>query len=326
MSDTPAYSYTEIDVQSAFENISETLFKDKTSASGTVAPKMLIVAGIQGSGKTYLLENTLLPTGKYANYIRLYLPDYRKKHPQYAAMEEVGVLHAYEHTEKFVKAVCTKIFTKAFSDKYSIIMESALDLPEFASFPSTAVAKGYQFEVHVVACKKEFTHLSTITRGLKSLKDKRLERFVRASDLDASLANAKSVLDAFEESCSKVVGAEITLHERGFGELKDRRIICRSLCDGVGKLTPQSVIGHKGVTISAADNTVAIKRSPGQTTRACYTAYSKIVNTHLAARSDRKEMIKECHLALSDATQLRAEVPIIVHSDLYSYIVKHVFR
>jgi hypothetical protein len=315
-------------VQSAFDDISKTLFKDKTGASGTAGeagPKMLVVAGIQGSGKTYLLENTLLKKGSYSNHIRLYLPDYRKKHPQYAEMEKQGVLHAYEHSESFVRAVCKKIFEKAFAEKYSIIMESALDSVEFASFPPMAVTAGYQFEVHVVACKKEFTHLSTITRGLKSLKDKQLERFLRVVDLDASLTNAQSILTAFEEACTKVVGSQITLYERGFGALKDRKIVCHSQCDTVANLTPQPIKNSDGNVIKPEDNLVRIERSALKTTPSAYSAYANIVNVDVV-RHERREMVWDCQLALADTVGFREEVPVYVFTDLFAYILKYTYR
>ena len=36
---------------------------------------------------------------------------------------ECAVLHAYEHTEAFVRDVCAKIFAQAFVSKFNIIME-----------------------------------------------------------------------------------------------------------------------------------------------------------------------------------------------------------
>ncbi|MFJ2364591.1 zeta toxin family protein [Pseudomonas sp. NPDC087697] len=321
MPNSNEYSYTSEQVNAAFSDISASLFKDKVIS--TTNPKMLIVAGIQGSGKTWLLEESLLKTGNYSNYIRLYLPEYRKKHPQYSRMETHGVLHVYEHTEAFVREVCTKIFEKAFAEKYSIIMEAALDSADFAAFPPMAVSAGYQFEVHVVACKKEFTHLSTITRGLKSLQDKQLERFLKLSELEASLGNAQSVLNAFEEACAQKVGSEITVYERGFGELKNRKVVCRSQCDTVGQLTPQSVVDHKGVTIAIADNPVAIELAPGKTSRSCYAAYNNIVSAEVSLRRDRREMVWDCQLALLEAPRLNNQVPGFVYTDLVSYVFKH---
>ncbi|WP_315975334.1 zeta toxin family protein [Pseudomonas sp. 6D_7.1_Bac1] len=233
------------------------------------------------------------------------------------------MLHAYEHTEAFVRAVCAKIFEKAYTEKYSIIMESALDSADFAAFPPMAVSAGYQFEVHVVACKKEFTHLSTITRGLKSLQDKQLERFLNLSELEASLGNAQTVLNAFEEACAQKVGSEITLYERGFGELKNRKVVCRSLCDAIGQLAPQSVLDHKGTTVAVADNPVAIERAPDKTSRTCYAAYNSIVNAEVSLRRDRREMVWDCQLALLDAPRLSNQVPGFVYTDLVSYVIKH---
>ncbi|RON05537.1 zeta toxin family protein [Pseudomonas brassicacearum] len=321
MPNSNEYSYTEEQVNAAFSDISASLFKDKVISTSN--PKMLIVAGIQGSGKTWLLEDSLLKTGNYSNYIRLYLPEYRKKHPQYSQMETHGVLHVYEHTEAFVRAVCAKIFNKAFAEKYSIIMESALDSADFAAFPPLAVSAGYQFEVHVVACKKEFTHLSTISRGLKSLKDKQLERFLKLSELEASLGNAEKVLNAFEEACVQKVGSRITLYERGFGELKNRKVVCRSQCDTLGQLAAQSVINHKGATVAVADNPVAIERAPGKTSRSCYTAYNHIVSAEVSLRRDRREMVWDCQLALLEVLRLNKQVPAFVNTDLVGYVFKH---
>ena len=78
MSEAPKYNYSSDDVIKAFDEIHPTLFVGKTAEA---IPKLLITAGVEGSGKTYLLEKSLLPSGNYGNYIRLYLPEYRKKHP-----------------------------------------------------------------------------------------------------------------------------------------------------------------------------------------------------------------------------------------------------
>ncbi|ALI03752.1 Zeta toxin [Pseudomonas sp. FW306-02-F02-AA] len=324
MPNSNEYSYTDEQVKAAFSDISTSLFKDKVISTSN--PQMLIVAGIQGSGKTWLLEESLLKTDKYLNYIRLYLPEYRKKHPQYSQMQAHGVLHVYEHTEAFVRAVCTEVFKKAFAEKYNIIMESALDLADFAAFPPLAVSAGYQFEVHVVACKKEFTHLSTITRGLKSLQDEQLERFLRLSELETSLGNAEKVLNAFEEACVKKVGSQITLYERGFGELKNRKVVCRSQCDTLGQLTAQSVVDHKGATVTVADNPVAIERAPGKTSRSCYAAYNHIVSAEVSLRRDRREMVWDCQLALLEVLRLNNQVPAFVNTDLVGYVFKHLHR
>jgi hypothetical protein len=111
MSDVPKYSYSSDDVIKAFDEIYPTLFADKTAET---IPKLLITAGVEGSGKTYLLEKSLLPSGKYGNYIRLYLPEYRKKHPRYDDMIELGVLHAYEHSEAFARAGFENLRQRAF--------------------------------------------------------------------------------------------------------------------------------------------------------------------------------------------------------------------
>jgi len=78
MSLTPQYVYTQEQVTAAFNEIKATLFRGITAQA---TPKVLIVAGLQGSGKTYLLEKNLLPSKRYEHFVRLYLPEYREKHP-----------------------------------------------------------------------------------------------------------------------------------------------------------------------------------------------------------------------------------------------------
>lgn len=55
MSEAPNYTYTAEQITAAFTEIKTALFKDITADP---VPKMLVVAGLQGSGKTWLLEKT----------------------------------------------------------------------------------------------------------------------------------------------------------------------------------------------------------------------------------------------------------------------------
>jgi hypothetical protein len=302
MSQAPNYAYTPEQVTAAFTEITATLFTDITAET---TPKMLVVAGLQGSGKTYLLEKNLLPSERYDNYVRLYLPDYRKKHPQYDEMIKLGVLHAYEHTEAFVREVCAKIFAEAFRLKYNIIMECAFDSIDFAAFPPMATTAGYQFETHIVGCTQVFAHVSSIKRALKSLEKKEMERFVTVAKLDASMSNAQAIILALETAAKAVSGSQITLYERGVGALKERTLRAQS-------------------TYTKADNgTLTIA---GTGTSYSYSAYGDIINNHIYTMSDRDEMIRECHLALLKSQTYAEHVPDFVYNDLYAYIVKYVYR
>ena len=301
MPPTSTYPYTPEQVTSAFTEITATLFN---GIKAETVPKMLITAGSQGSGKTYLLENTLLPSRRYGNYVRLYLPEYREKHPRYAEMIKRGVLHAYEHTEAFVREVSSKIFEQAFKRKYNIIMECAFDSIDFAAFPPMATAAGYQFETHIIACKKGFAHLSSIKRVLKSLEKQEMERFVSLSALNASLGNAQATILAFETAAKAISGSQIFLYERGFGPLKDR------------------ILRVQSTYTKDSDGTVVITGP-----KIVYaSAFETIVNNRLHLIGDREEMAKECHLALLK-TQAHAEhVPDSVYNDLYAYILRYVAR
>ena len=299
MSVAPTYAYTPEQVTAAFNEIKTTLFRGITAQA---TPKILIVAGLQGSGKTYLLEKSLLPSSRYQCFVRLYLPEYRQKHPQYAEMIKLGVLHAYEHTEVFVREVCAKIFTEAFTLKYNIIMECAFDSLEFAAFPPLATAAGYQFETHIVGCNQAFAHVSSIKRALNSLKKQELERFVTSSALEASMSHAQAIILAFETASKAVSGSQITVYERGLGGLKER----------VSRF-------QKTYTKDTTEIT------PPTAPTACST-YASIINNHVYTLRERDEMVKTCHLALLKTQAHAAQVPDFVYNDLHAYIAKYVYR
>ncbi|MVV47981.1 Zeta toxin [Pseudomonas sp. PB120] len=296
------YAYTQAQVTTAFNEIKATLFSGVTAET---IPKVLMVAGLQGSGKTWLLEKSLLPTKRYDRYIRLYKPEYREKHPHYSELIKHGVLYAYKHTEAFVREVSTKIFTEAFTLNYNIIMECAFDGIEFATFPPLATNAGYQFEVHIVGCTQAFAHLSSIKRALKSLENQELERFVTTATMEASMSNAQAIILACETAAKTISGSQISLYERGFGALKERTLRAQS-------------------TYTIAAGGVLTTTAP--TLPFSYNAYGDIINNHVYAMSDRDEMVKECHLALHKSQAYLQHVPDFVYNDLYAYIVKYVYR
>jgi len=302
MNATTAYTYTAADVNTAFNKISATLFAGKTAEA---IPRMLITAGLQASGKTYLLEKSLLTSGRYDNYVRLYIPEYREEHPQYSQMVELGKLHAYEHTEAFVRAVCAKIFEEAFRRKLNIILECAFDSIDFAALPMAAATKGYQLEIHIVACSHAFAFLSNVKRGLRSLEKSELERFVRSSDLKTSLNNSHAVIFQLESAAKAVEGSQIFLYERGLGALKDRAMRGHSTCTRNAKGTLELTATGQGYD---------------------YATYQSIASNTINSFAERDEMIKECHLALQKTVQYADQVPAFVYNALHSRIIKYANR
>ncbi|NHN70277.1 Zeta toxin [Pseudomonas fluorescens] len=295
------YTYTSAQVTAAYEEIIATLLSGITAEA---VPRMLVTAGAQGSGKTYLLEKNLLPSRRYDNYVRLYLPEYREKHPQYPQMIKHGASHAYEHTEAFVREVSTKIFEKAFQCRYNIIMECAFDSIDFVTFPPMATAAGYQFETHIVACKKEFAHLSSIHRALRSLEKSEMERFVPLSALNASLANAQATILALETAAKAVDGSRMFLYERGLGQLRERLLRVQN-------------------TYTRGSNGALVIDGP----KVAYASvFEAIVNNRLQLIGDREEMVRQCHLALHEARVHAEHVPDAVFNDLYAYILRYVCR
>jgi hypothetical protein len=319
------YAYTKQDVEKVFHEMEEQLFASRTpGADDESVPKMLVVVGVEGAGKTHLL-NELLKTSRYSNYVPLYEPEYRTRHPHYDEIEKHGVVYAYKQTEAFVRDLGAMIFEKSLEDKYSIIMEAGLETREFAGFQTGEHACLYEYEVHVIASKKDFAHVSTIVRALDSVKGNKLERFVSHRDIDAGMANAKAVLTAFEEACSKVQGSEITLYERNFSTDKKSRMICHSQCVKVGELTPQP-INSGGVSVSVDMNQVRIEYKSGAVLFGVYKAFSDVADGAIFHRYGREKMVLECHAALAGTLQLDRKDAGLAVNNLYSYILKYAIR
>lgn len=323
------YPFTESDVEDAFAQLDNALFDKAREADGPESdptPKMLIVAGAQGSGKTYLLEKQLLPSERYPNHVRLYLPAFRKLHPRYSEMSQHGVLHVYEHTETFIRALSGKVFAYAFANRYNIIMESALDDEAFAGFPPAAVAAGYCFEIHMIACKEEFSHWATLDRGVKSIAKGEIERFVALSQIQASQANAKKILNAFELACTQAPGSQITLYERGFETDQQSKVLCHSTCDAHGELTPQA--DYDGQSFFRApyhDTPVEIRRSPEGSGSGAYLQFFQVVHAGMLDEPVRQQMVMACCKTLGRSTDLVPRISRDAFRDLSQYLLKYTY-
>ncbi|WP_449430052.1 zeta toxin family protein [Pseudomonas putida] len=326
---TTLYPYTEADVEVAFATLSASLFDKARDAEGPdsdPSPKILIVAGAQGSGKTYLLEHKLLPSERYRNYVRLYLPAFRELHPHYAQMSGQGVLHVYQHTEAFIWALGAKVFGHAFANRYNIIMETALDDVKFAEFPPAAVVAGYRFEVHMIACQKEFSHWATLDRGVKSVASGELERFLPLSKIEASQGNARAILDAFENACTQVPGSEITLYQRGFETELESKALCHSKCATYAELTPQADYdGQPFVRAPQLNPFFEIRRSPQANFPCSYLQYSQVVHAGMIDEQVRQEMVKACCKTLGRAREVLPLIPPQVFRELSLYVLKYVY-
>ncbi|WP_312932884.1 zeta toxin family protein [Pseudomonas sp.] len=326
---TPLYPYTDADVDQAFATLSETLFKVTRNAACETcppSPTMLIVAGAQGSGKTYLLENTLLPSGRYGNFVRLYLPSFRTLHPHYADMQHLGILQVYEHTEAFVWALGGKLYSYALEQRYNIIMETALDSPEFAKVPKAAAEQGYTFDVHMIGCQKEFSHWATLERGVKSLEQDALERFLPLSSIEASQLNARVILDAFEDACTLALGSQITLYHRGFETGLESRPLCHSTCRRPAELEPQ--VDYRGQPFSRLPQinpSFSIRRNAMANTACSYPQYAQVVHAGIIEPTHRQQMVQSCCKTLERAQAQMPKVPAQVFRELTHYVQKYVY-
>ena len=319
------YAYTPKELDAVFEAIVGTMFdvpKD-IADDGSPAPKILVVAGVQGSGKTYMLNNTLLKTPGYGNYVHLCQENFRELHPRYADFADQDVTRRYKHTEAFIWELCSRIFADAHSNKFTLVMDTALDTKAFATVISGQELADYQFDVHLIGCKKDFVHLSTIKRAFNALEAGTLERFVDIATIETSIENAEVILNAFEEACMRVSGSTISLYERGFGELKNRKKLCSSRCDRVSSLTPYVFTDEQGVAITVQEQMHRIERSEALPIPCSFASFIGLIEAPVTRPEDREEAWQEAYNALPKMRRFWQHVPQRLPETLWSYIKKY---
>jgi hypothetical protein len=319
------YSYTPAELDAIYRTLETTLFgvKRDIGEDGRPSPKILVVAGVQGSGKTYMLNNTLLKDPRYSNYVRLYLESFRELHPRYAEFADQDVTSRYKHTETFIWELCSRIFSHAHKNKFNIIMETALDTRAFANVISGEELADYQFDVHLIGCKKDFVHLSTIKRALDALENGTLERFVDITSIETSIDNAEVILNAFETACMRVSGSTISMYERGFGELRNRKMLCSSRCDQITTLTPKAFTDEKGTIHSVQEQTHRIVRSEQYPVPCSFASFTALVNAPVTGQQDRQEAWQEAYAALARMRTFWQQTPPRLAETLWSYIKKY---
>lgn len=323
---TTHYPYTNAEMDQAYNQLEATLFNVRKDIGndGNPSPKILVVAGVQGSGKTYMLNNTLLKQPRYSNYVRLYLEHFRELHPRYNEMTSEGVTYRYKHTETFIWELCSRIFKHAHENKFNIVLETALDTKAFANVIAGDELADYQFDVHLIGCKKDFVHLSTITRALDGLEKGTLERFVDIGTLEASIENAEVILNAFETACMRVSGSKISMYERGFGALKNRKLLCSSRCDKIQTLTPIAFSNEDGTIVTVQEQTHRIERSEQLPVACSFKSFAALTHTPVDGPEDRAEAWHQAYGALARMRAFWQQVPPRLPDTLWSYITKYV--
>jgi hypothetical protein len=320
------YSYTPKELDVVYAQLAETLFAvtRDIDTEGNPAPKILVVAGVQGSGKTYMLNNTLLKDHHYNNFIRLYEESMRELHPRYAEFADQDVINRYKHTEGFIWELCGRVFRHAHENKFNIIMETALDTKAFANVITGQELADYQFDVHLIGCKKDFVHLSTIRRALNALEKGSLERFLDIATIEASIENAEVILNAFETACMRVSGSSISMYERGFGELRNRKKLCSSHCDRINTLTPYEFIDEAGLSITLQEQSHRIERSEELPVPCSFASFLALVEAPVSGAQDRLEAWQEAYSALARMRGFWKQVPPRLAETLWGYIKKYV--
>lgn len=323
---TTRYSYTPAQLNAVFTELEKTLFdvNRDVGADDQPAPKILVVAGVQGSGKTYMLNNTLLKEPKYGNFVRLYTEAFRELHPRYAEFADQEVTSRYKHTESFIWELCSLIFAHAYQNKFNIIMETALDTKAFATVITGPELADYQFDVHLIGCKKDFVHLSTIKRALNALESGSLERFVDVATIETSIENAEVILNAFETACMRVSGSTISMYERGFGALKNRKKLCSSRCDRIDTLTPFVFTDENGTTITVQEQTHRIERSEALPVPCSHASFIALVEAPVSGVEDREEAWQSAYASLARMRGFWNQIPPRLPETLWGYIKKYV--
>lgn len=319
------YTYTPKELEEVYTGLEKTLFAVRRDIGddGNPAPKILVVAGVQGSGKTYMLNNTLLKGGHYGNYVQLYQESFRELHPRYEEFAGQDVISRYKNTEGFIWELCNRIFKHAHENRFNIIMETALDSKAFASVISGPELSTYQFDVHLIGCKKDFVHLSTIHRTLGALENGTLERFVDIATIETSIENAEVILNAFETACMRVSGSTITMYERGFGALKNRRKLCSSRCERIDTLTPHAFTDEDGTTRTVKEQTHRIERSDQLPLPCSFASFIALVEAPVSGALERTQAWQEAYSALSRMRPFWKQIPTRLAETLWGYIKKY---
>lgn len=320
------YAYTPQELDDVYNAVELTLFsvRKDIGEDGLPAPKILVVAGVQGSGKTYMLNNTLLKDARYSNYVSLYSEQLRALHPRYADFADQDVTSRYRHTETFIWELCSRIFSYAYQNKFNIVMETALDTKAFATVMTGPELADYQFDVHLIGCKRDFVHLSTIKRALNALENGVLERFVDIGTIEDSIENAEAILNAFETACMRVSGSSISMYERGFGALRNRRQLCSSRCERVNTLTPHVFTDEHGAPITLQEQTHRIERSESSPVPCSYSSFLALTNAPIEGAEDRQEAWEAAYGALARMRQFWKQIPPRLPETLWGYIKKYV--
>jgi hypothetical protein len=202
-------------------------------------------------------------------------------------------------------------------------METALDTRAFATVISGPELSDYQFDVHLIGCKKDFVHLSTIQRALDALEKGTLERFVDIPTIETSIENAEVILNAFETACMRVSGSTIAMYERGFGTLKNRRKLCNSRCDRINTLTPYEFTDGEGMVRTVEVQTHRIERSELLPVPCSFASFIDLVQASVTGAQDRTLAWQEAYAALSRMRPFWKQVPPRLAETLWGYIKKY---
>ena len=178
----------------------------------------------------------------------------------------------------------------------------------------------------MIACKEAFSHWASLDRGVKSVTKGELERFLPLSKIEASQANAKLILSAFENACIQAPGSQVILYERGFETGQDSKALCHSKCESLGELTPQP--DHEGQPFFRAphhDAELQIQRSPEANFPATYLQYAQVVHAGMVDGQVRQDMLKACCKTLGRCTDLVPGVSADALRELSQYVLKFTY-
>jgi len=120
----------------------------------------------------------------------------------------------------------------------------------------------------------------------------------------------------------RVNGSSISLYERGFGVLSNRKKLCSSRCKRINTLTPLALTDEHGA-VSVQEQIHRIERSETLTVPCSYASFIALIEAPVSGE-DRKEAWEDAYLSLARMRRFWKQTPSRLPETLWGYIKKYV--
>ncbi|GHV48372.1 hypothetical protein FACS189499_07650 [Clostridia bacterium] len=144
------------------EAVEEIYFRYTKGMTAVSFPHAMILGGQPGSGKT-TIQNAAL--AENPNMIVINADEFRRYHPNFAALNETFGVDSVLHTGAFSGAVAEKLIEKLSDEKYNLIIEGTLRTAETPLKTNELLKnKGYTTELSVMAVDRHVSWQGTLDR------------------------------------------------------------------------------------------------------------------------------------------------------------------